>query len=1644
MNQSARQMLASLPDNTMAEQSMPVRMADGGAVTDAQIRTWLAANPGASDAQISQAMNTYGVSPARLAAATGYDAQEVTRRYDAVNPAWTPGDSVGRQRALERGDEAGWLAQVKTAADKYMAQATPGTAAEAYDTMIRSGIGIKDLLDSGVSQTTIDKALSIETAPEQTAVNTLTQKALTSTLSQNPNVTPEVAARGTEAIYTQARQFVENLQKDGVTPQERQYMQQVASQQGWGYSDLRAAGIDPSLLFNNVVPPPVVPPPVFPDPKPYTPVTVYDPEKFAREQGGDDLYKKGEVALDTAFRSSPVRQVSPTTGQYTYTPAASLRPATGSGWNWKPPVVTSRPRELLDVGPTASASQQYAQSRQQQDRALRDAFASSNLPMSGANTYYWQSRLRGGDYSPGGTFDPTKFGQDFQSWAANQGSGTSGTAGQSQTGSTVGQNQQMYDEFGNPLPSTTANPNLAMAPKMFLNMQPELFADGGEARARELLDRIKKPEGGEESSPAASGRSWEGGRSPEQNRRFNRIKPALDRERERLEAWYDRHPEDFYARIFADLPPEERRYMEYVMAGLPPEHRFDAPGGLMSLIGYGTGDNRATISEYSVKDKREDGFVSPRVLGFYPGSNFKRSQEDYPHDDPRLQWAPGQGSPDAQAGIAVFSPTEDNIISEKYREGVPDPALSSKDIYGTRVMRSRPNTVWHELFHRGTDSPFLTGPIGESLTEPRFYEDDHKTIASLMQEYAAENAENLPSDLPFDPEQKRKYYNETVEEITRFLTPEREAQYQVTRYHDPSERSFMERITEDVLRKKDGGEVTTEELIAQMDRAAGTPNVKTEEPEQTESRSMLRRINDTFGRNVTAPVLGSIVDMSVGLGDIGQFATKYLANRAGIETAPVTPVASNIKSKLGLEYDPYHPVAIATQLGLPALSRARAMTRTIAASPAVRAVAAPPGSAKELMERVGGEAAREGQIYVGSELGAQTAREIAPDNAMAEIVGAMIGGTAVNTAQNLDPRTVNNITQAQMESYNPYLNIRGREYPFVGRLDQYVADNIEGTLTKDQFLGQIRPKFRRYDILRAEQALSDLGGKDKVTASDLLTRLEQVYDPADYKVSFYPTTEIPYKSYGWDDPWKRGISGTSSTGRVGAIVLTRGGMEGEAPPSINPNTLQQGRDILQEFTTNRAGTADAFARGEYLGRIFILRDIVKKLPESTQQNRLRYYLSDLEDVVGQRASIAEGLDLLQEDKGFLLKSATQDFFEAAYLEAIERGGAPPDQLVQQAFDTAISRAYRDQMQYLPGYNEFFPVDLDLTGAVNYNDKVQAIHSQIGPAAARAKQKLTADTQNKIDRTLTSMEGYMPEFEKLFAPVATKPLPLGSNRGVKIENRHLGIPGNENPIGFSRFTEVMTTLPGATQPARGVYIHEMQSDLLKPLRKQGVPRSAPEDQLRELIQQQRDIEAAKAAQIKTLEDSLVPLREQVNTGAMTYEEFVNSPVHVDANAKIPRLADEESKARLRARSLQKSLDTGPSARPVDEAFPGMERNSKALQQLLIKNAVAGAIDQGYSFVALTAPTQSKEAQLYQRIPQNARDVVMDLGEGFRVVDLTLEGNGGPFKTTAIVWGNDAEGREGVNRVKTRGVPFAQGGEVTSKPDDIKNLLSFLDK
>lgn len=57
------------------------------AVSNEQITSYLAANPGLTDAAIAAAMNEFKVTPAQMAAATGLNVADVQSRYDAVQPA---------------------------------------------------------------------------------------------------------------------------------------------------------------------------------------------------------------------------------------------------------------------------------------------------------------------------------------------------------------------------------------------------------------------------------------------------------------------------------------------------------------------------------------------------------------------------------------------------------------------------------------------------------------------------------------------------------------------------------------------------------------------------------------------------------------------------------------------------------------------------------------------------------------------------------------------------------------------------------------------------------------------------------------------------------------------------------------------------------------------------------------------------------------------------------------------------------------------------------------------------------------------------------------------------------------------------------------------------------------------------------------------------------------------------------------------------------------------------------------------------------------------------------------------------------------------------------------------------------------------
>ena len=234
---------------------------------------------------------------------------------------------------------------LQNAAVNVRAQIADGTynPTEAYAEIMASSISVDDALDA-LGDTPETRALidQIFTAPADTPAY------------GGPAPTATMSA-GVQDYYNTV------MADDQIDAAERLAMQKIATDQGLSYDDILAAGVDPNILYGTpavepiapVVPDPAAPvvAPVVPDPfpqtqAPYTAPTVYQPLP-----DNTSVYAAGEESLDREFRdSAPRTEVLDSYGNLTnfdYTPAASLRSATGSGYNWTPPTVTGRPRSLM-------------------------------------------------------------------------------------------------------------------------------------------------------------------------------------------------------------------------------------------------------------------------------------------------------------------------------------------------------------------------------------------------------------------------------------------------------------------------------------------------------------------------------------------------------------------------------------------------------------------------------------------------------------------------------------------------------------------------------------------------------------------------------------------------------------------------------------------------------------------------------------------------------------------------------------------------------------------------------------------------------------------------------------------------------------------------------------------------------------------------------------------------------------------------------------------------------------------------------------------------------------------------------------------------------------------------------------------------
>jgi len=283
-------------------------------------------------------------------------------------------------------------------------------------------IGLQEASKNGVSMADAAKAIGQDKLNAYLNIDLNTEKTPTPTASGYTSARENMYV-GPNAIYATGPDSGQAGLNAKIQAAAKQYvgnptaLQNLFIANGLNIDDIVRAGVDPTVMLS-ITPKKVDKPPttgVFP---PVTLPPVYQPLPTP-----PPLYPTGQPALDVNFRNSAPRSAWDPVYGYSYTPAAKLLSATGSGFGWMPPSVTSRPRDLLRT-PMAntSASQQYAQNSAAQDRALANAYRTSGLGANPSAFYDWRSRLRGGEFGGDQTtpLNTDAFNASFTDWAKTE------------------------------------------------------------------------------------------------------------------------------------------------------------------------------------------------------------------------------------------------------------------------------------------------------------------------------------------------------------------------------------------------------------------------------------------------------------------------------------------------------------------------------------------------------------------------------------------------------------------------------------------------------------------------------------------------------------------------------------------------------------------------------------------------------------------------------------------------------------------------------------------------------------------------------------------------------------------------------------------------------------------------------------------------------------------------------------------------------------------------------------------------------------------------------------------------------------------------------------------------------------------------
>ena len=614
------------------------------------------------------------------------------------------------------------------------------------------------------------------------------------------------------------------------------------------------------------------------------------------------------------------------------------------------------------------------------------------------------------------------------------------------------------------------------------------------------------------------------------------------------------------------------------------------------------------------------------------------------------------------------------------------------------------------------------------------------------------------------------------------------------------------------------------------------------------------------------------------------------------------------------------------------------------------------------------------------------------------------------------------------------------ERPFVGRLDAFI-DTIKNPVQLGQLKGQLKGKFRDYDIERVERAFAGMDDKAKLTPDQIKQALASTHSPGKWISETLPPEKGKYHQ-NMDNIWGKELGTTNlyleqpEQTLLATKLFDEGGTSLGAFVANSTTTptlkkLEDARKLLSNPDLTKIANLDLVSR--ISAKLDTAENNIKLIdqfgqdiqniergfarPVLFQQNGESVWFKFKDDFIKGKKTEIEQQFMDQGMTRAQALSATHDQLfgnnNAVYLAFVREAEIASSKKVQ---DLAREQA-RSHSINIPdlGINwnnpSLKPMDpLSVTTRVNaQTDRAQA-----------ALQTALEPSVQTIHEASKNVQRFMSD--------DVKELGLVLQNAAAYRGKHKGVAAGPYPIGFTRFSEHETTIPGMGT-VQGRHFHELQSDLSKDMRKSGtVGGSAAKDT--------KELDSLQAQINKYRDDTFAQFQafqQEHKNGTLDYAGYMEKQQKArDAlENKINPLEQRMSVLGSRTRS------NAPYS--LQEPFAGFETNPMVRQQLLMKNAIQSAMRDGKSFATFPG-NESAKPQLYVgKVTPNLKQVIKDLGGEksgleLRQIELPPDKDGRPITATGVVWSPEAAAR-----IMKTGVPFAKGGSVERLSADNRRYL-----